>query len=343
MIEAPPRASVIVPAYNAAQTIARAVESALKQTERSLEVLVIDDASTDATAAVIAQMVARDGRVRLLQQSVNRGPAAARNRGLMQAQGTWVALLDADDEYDEKRLETLLERAEDRSADIVADNLLLCPVHDRAAATPMIPAAILPAAKWMSAAEFVAGNIGSRRTPRVSYGFLQPLIRRSFLQRHHIRYDERNRFGEDFMLSLTCLLRGARWWIIPQAMYRYTVELGTLTDVQSAADLQRIRLFEDELLRRDPKVAAEPELADALRRHQAIIEHFYYYRAFTDALKAGSFAHAKNLLLESARGFGHIMTESALQAPRVAIKTLRGGFRKPWPRDRSGAAIRESL
>jgi cellulose synthase/poly-beta-1,6-N-acetylglucosamine synthase-like glycosyltransferase len=63
------RASVIIPAYNAEQFIARAINSALAQAERRLEVIVIDDASTDATASVVAEIASHDGSVHLLQRT----------------------------------------------------------------------------------------------------------------------------------------------------------------------------------------------------------------------------------------------------------------------------------
>jgi glycosyltransferase involved in cell wall biosynthesis len=321
------RVSVIMPAYNAAGTIGRAVTSALRQTEPHLEVIIIDDASTDATVAITERLAMQDGRVRVLRQPINRGPAAARNRGLDCARGEWVALLDADDEFVPHRVARLMALADDRGADIVADNLLLCQDTGRRPETAMISRAVLPEARWMSAAEFVAGNIGSRYTPRVSFGFMQPLIRRSFLEMNGLRYEEQNRFGEDFLLSLSCLLAGARWWITPEPLYRYTVRFGTATDVQSAADLLRIRTIEQTLLSSHPMVAADPKLAVALRRHKQVIEHFYYYRAFTDALKARKIRPALGLLLQSPGSFRHILTEGALQAPRVTMKALRGGYR----------------
>jgi glycosyltransferase involved in cell wall biosynthesis len=327
----PIHVSIVVPAYNAAETITQTLSSALQQTEPNLEVLVVDDASTDTTAGIAAQVAARDKRVRLLRQTVNRGPAAARNRGMASARGKWIALLDADDAFAPARLEVLTAAADRHAADLVADNLLLCPEQGGEAGTPMIAPDLLPQPKMLSAAEFVAGNIGSRYTPRVSYGFLQPLIRRAFLQRHGIRYDERNRFGEDFVFALTCLLKGARWWLTPEAMYHYTVRAGSLTDVQSAGDLLRIRTLEEDLLRRDPVVASDPELARALRRHKTKIEHFYFYRAFTDAVKAGTAASALNLVLNSPRSLRHIVTESAMQAPRILLKALRGGYHRPHP------------
>src|ERR1700722_1973840 len=246
------RASVVVPAYNADRTIARAIESALAQTEQRLEILVIDDASSDSTMAVASQYAERDARVRVLHNLVNRGPAGSRNRGLSEARGEWIALLDADDAFAPHRIERLLKAGELHKADVVADNLLLCPEENVSARQPMLSTRDLPAAKWLTAAAFISGNIGSRWTPRVSFGFLQPVIRRDFLEHNRLRYDEQNRFGEDFMLYTACLLRGARWWLMPEPMYHYSIREGSLTDVQSAADLLRIRSMEDRLLRTEP-------------------------------------------------------------------------------------------
>src|SRR5581483_11829559 len=107
MVETNILVSVVMPAYNAADTIEAAIASALHQTEQRIEVLVIDDASTDATVGVASRVAAQDRRVRLLRQVVNRGPAAARNRGMAEARGKWIALLDADDAFALHRLESL--------------------------------------------------------------------------------------------------------------------------------------------------------------------------------------------------------------------------------------------
>jgi glycosyltransferase involved in cell wall biosynthesis len=327
LYQEPIRASVIIPAYNAERTIRRAIASALAQTERHCEVLVIDDASGDTTAAIVADFAEQDSRVKLLRNTTNLGPAASRNRGLAVARGDWIVLLDADDELLPTRIETLIALGHRHESDLVADNLLLCPEDDPGLAKPMISARALPTGKFLSAAAFVAGNVGSRWTPRVSYGFLQPIMRREFLQKHGLRYDERNRFAEDFLLYTACLLKGARWWITPQAMYRYSVRAGSSTDVQSAADLQRIRSMEQKLLHEEPLVASDPQLARALRRHMAVIDRFYHYRAFTDAVKARTGVKAFQLLFGSASGFRRILLEGALRAPTITMKALRGGYR----------------
>jgi glycosyltransferase involved in cell wall biosynthesis len=323
----PIRASIVVPAFNAERTIRRTIASALAQTEQRFEVLVIDDASGDATAAIVADLAQLDGRIRLLRNTTNLGPAASRNRGFAVARGEWVVLLDADDEILSERIEVLIALGERHGADLVADNLLICPEDDPGLEKPMLDDRNLPTGKFLSTAAFIAGNVGSRWSPRVSYGFLQPIMRRDFLQQHDLRYDERNRFAEDFLLYTACLLRGARWWITPRAMYRYWVRAGSSTDVQSAADLQRIRSMEQRLLRDEPLVASDPELVRALRRHMAVIDRFYHYRAFTDAVKARTSARALRILFESPSGFRRILLEGALRAPTIATKALCGGYR----------------
>ncbi len=328
-----PRVSLVMPVFDAADHVADALASAQRQTEARLEILVVDDASTDATAAMVAAAAAADPRIRLLRLARNAGPAAARNHGIAAARGDWVALLDADDRLDERRLELLLALGEARRADMVSDNLLLCDAASGNGGTPMIPLELLGSPRRLSAAEFVERNIGSRRYPRVSFGFMKPVFRRAFLDAHALRYDERNRFGEDFLLYVECLVRGAVWWITPEPMYHYSVRAGSLTEVQSADDLGRIRAMEQRLLA-DPRVAADPALALALRRHKAGIARRYHYRGFTDALKARRPRAAATLLFGSVESLQGIARESLAQAPVIAGKALRGGYR-----GRSGCAV----
>ncbi len=106
--------SVIIPAYNAACYIQRAVKSVFMQTRPADEIIVIDDGSTDGTADVVHSF---DAKVRLLQQQ-NAGAAAARNAGIRAACGDWIAFLDADDEWLPEKLKmqcALLQRNPDLS------------------------------------------------------------------------------------------------------------------------------------------------------------------------------------------------------------------------------------
>src|SRR5262245_10754564 len=97
----PPLVSCIVPVYNGEAFLGEALASIRAQRHRPIEILVVDDGSTDGTAAVV---MAADAGIRYMRQD-NAGGAAARNRGIGMARGTFVAFLDADDLWPPEKLE----------------------------------------------------------------------------------------------------------------------------------------------------------------------------------------------------------------------------------------------
>lgn len=98
------RISVIIPLYNKAQTISRTLQSVARQSVQPLEVIIVDDGSTDGSAEVVESMALE--QVRVVRQA-NAGVSAARNKAIELAQGEWVALLDGDDVWCEKYLENV--------------------------------------------------------------------------------------------------------------------------------------------------------------------------------------------------------------------------------------------
>lgn len=91
-----PLVSVIIPAFNAGKYIARTLDSVVNQTYQNLEILVIDDGSTDQTPTIVREFITKDKRIQLLQQS-NSGVAEARNLGIKYSHGCLIAPIDADD------------------------------------------------------------------------------------------------------------------------------------------------------------------------------------------------------------------------------------------------------
>lgn len=315
--------SVILPTYNSKNSVSMAISSVLYQTEQRLELVIVDDCSTDDTVDIIKNCIKNDARAMLLHMPRNMGPAAARNLGFDAARGRWIALLDSDDIYVPQRLARLIQLAETSAADVVSDNLMMRPISE--APYLLIPRDLLPHCRNMTRAEFVLGNIGDPKNPRFSYGFMQPMVRRDFLLRHNLRHDERNRFGEDFMFSLACLHAGANWWITPEALYHYTIRPRSLTEIQSAGDLLRISQFEAALLQ-DQSLACDTAFLDAIRRHKMKIDRSYYYRAFTDSIKQRRLSDAAKLFTDSSRSSRYIAQEAVRQAPVIVRKFLRGGY-----------------
>jgi teichuronic acid biosynthesis glycosyltransferase TuaG len=110
--------SIIVPVYNAASYIEKTIEMVRQQTYSDWELILVDDASTDESAAVIRRMFS-EGDIRLIQKSRNGGAAAARNTGLAAARGRYIAFLDADDVWMPDKLTRELAFMKDRQAGFV--------------------------------------------------------------------------------------------------------------------------------------------------------------------------------------------------------------------------------
>ena len=98
--------SVIIPAYNSASTIIRALQSVAAQTLAPLEIIVVDDASTDTTHDLVTTFASSSSiPVRVVTQTINSGPSTARNAGLDRAIGDYIAFLDADDQWHPRKIE----------------------------------------------------------------------------------------------------------------------------------------------------------------------------------------------------------------------------------------------
>lgn len=105
-----PLISVIVPVYNVEPYLRRCVDSILRQTYRNLEILLVDDGSTDRSGAICDACAQQDTRVKVIHQK-NQGQAAARNHGIDQAKGEYLSFVDSDDFIEERMLETLCRDA----------------------------------------------------------------------------------------------------------------------------------------------------------------------------------------------------------------------------------------
>jgi succinoglycan biosynthesis protein ExoU len=228
-----PSICVIVAAFEADETIARAVASALDHPEVA-EVIVVDDASRDATAARARACDDGTGRLRVVRCDVNGGPAAARNLALSVSTAPLIAVLDADDFFLPQRFARLAGLSD---CDLAADNIVFISAAQAAILQPADLPDFPPEPRMIDAAAFAAGNIARPGVQRGELGFLKPVLSRAFLDRHGLRYDPALWLGEDYDLYMRMLLAGARFGVTPQVGYAAVVRAGSLSGRHRTGDL----------------------------------------------------------------------------------------------------------
>ncbi|HYI41923.1 MAG TPA: glycosyltransferase family 2 protein [Allosphingosinicella sp.] len=282
-----PAVSVLIPAYNVADYLDKSVGSALSQ-DVDLEVIVVDDASTDSTPEAISRLEA-DPRVRSFRLPVNGGPSAARNKALDEARGEWIAFLDADDWFGPGRLSYLLEVAKAAGADAVSDDLLL--IND-GADRPWT--SIYELTGWKQSEE--GQRLSAAELCRNDW-ILQPMFRTAWLRRHGLRFHPvRNWAGEDFEFYMNAMLLGVNWVAASDARYFYRSRPGQLTGRRAIAE----GIIESlEAMARDPRVNGDPELVRAFSDRIGRVQAAQWVGHFADAVRGGRWLRAAAMVLRS--------------------------------------------
>lgn len=299
-----PDVGVIIPAHNAAGTIERAVRSALSQAE-TREIIVVVDGATDATAETARAADDGTGRLKVIELATSGGPAAARNRALAESRAPWVCPLDSDDYFLPGRLGRM--RAEAAYCDFVADDLLRVidgRPHD--APHPMIGER-LPLPMCLGFETFVRANISRPNLPRAELGFLKPLMRRSFLESRGLRYDERLRLGEDFILYAQALALGAKFKILPACGYVAVERSASISGSHGAAELRALVNASREL----EEIRLTPEEREALRDHRNHVAAKLALREFLDAKRQSGMFGAAAVLARAPRAAPYVVSTVA--------------------------------
>lgn len=283
-----PEVSVIIPAYNTEAFIGKAISSALAQTRKDIEIIVVDDASTDETAQVAKNSA--DKRVKVLINPQNRGAAFSRNRAIEEARGTWIAVLDSDDWYAPERLEKLLDLAYANNADMIADDLFFIRDGEQSPWSTLIRESgeLIETIKPIDSVYFVETDRAGQQG--LHLGFSKPLIKRAFLAEHNIQYDNNLRMSQDFWLYLKCLVNNARFFLVPQAYYFYRSRHGSLV---TQSQIKRIDMSCQAILDFiEQDVVKNPLLERALRKNLSEFKKIRSYCSVVEPLKKGEFQTA---------------------------------------------------
>jgi hypothetical protein len=259
-----PKVSVIVPVYNVARYLPQCLDSLRSQTLQDMEILLVNDGSTDGSAEILRAYAAQDWRFRLIERP-NGGYSAARNTGLKEVRGDFVGFVDADDWVEPDMFEHLLSLAETHHADLVQSGFDWY-LEQEGRHVPKDNSWIPP---------LLARSGGSLRGAEAilfeDIAIWKKLYRRSLLEAGALSFDEGMPMGEDVPFHLSALCLAGRIAASDRPLYHYRKQRpGQQTGITDQRLLAYFRIFEkmEELIQQHGLTYLQPWLLHLqLSRH----------------------------------------------------------------------------
>lgn len=196
-----PKVSVIMPVYNAEQYLDRSISCLLSQTCKDIEIICIDDKSSDNSVQILQKFQKQDKRIKIIQRAKNGGAAAARNSGLKVATGEFIGFVDSDDYVDIDFFEKLYNKAIDTNADIVIGNT--CTTHDNKLSDNLL------------------NDISNISRFKFSYNWWSAIYNRKIIQKYKIVFPEQYPVGEDIVFLKTFLIYVNKYACVYDSFYHY--------------------------------------------------------------------------------------------------------------------------
>ena len=282
-MSATPKVSVITPAYKAARYIGQAIESVQAQTLTDWEMIIVDDASPDETAAVVERYL-DDPRIKLIRSERNRGNGGARNLALEVAQGEWIAPLDADDWFAPERLEHLWQFALDKGTLMAADLMLQIDDNGESYGIAFSDIWEPPSqATCYSARDYLYAHIA-----------IQPLVYHQHIIDHRLKYPENMPLGEDHIFQAQILLKGATLWVLPETSYLYRIHPRSMVSAYGFS-IEKIDALFEYMLQMEG-IRDDPELIRCVKQDWQRMLITRQYACFAAALKRRQWRTASRYL-----------------------------------------------
>ena len=289
-----PDVSVIICAYNAEKYIAKSIESALSQGGVTLELVLVNDDSTDNTLRMMKQYASRDSRIVIIENQQNFGLSVSRNVGARASSGEWITPLDADDWYGAGRLARLVEAGRRHQVEMVADDMYCVPQGYEHKAKRLLAKKFQDVETLATLEDFIRMS----QPWRGVWGYMQPLVRRDFLIANNLGYDEQLRVMEDWDYWMRCLLHGARLLVVGEPYYYYLIaqRAASLSRADSAKKRVRVMIEITQRIIELAKSKNHAEALELLKTRKRILGSIDSYLDFSTALKSYKFGAAiKNL------------------------------------------------
>jgi succinoglycan biosynthesis protein ExoU len=282
------------------------VHSALRQ-DHVAQVIVVDDASTDATAE--RARLADDGtdRLSVIRLSANKGPAAARNRALEACACSHFCVLDADDYMLPGRIAALLAAAP-ADWDMLADDLVILPEEMTGLEFSLQRNPGAEPARMIDLKTFVLSNLRRPGRPRSELGFLKPIVSLEFLRKRGLRYDEGLTLGEDYALYACALVADARFDLVSACGYVAVEGRNSLSSRHSAAHLRSYYEFDERLLAGSVPLSSSERAA--LQLHRDDLWREYVFRSALDARRQSGLVAGLSVLAAAPAAVPYVLSET---------------------------------
>lgn len=223
--------SIIVPVYNVEAYISECIESIQKQTYKKLQIILVDDGSTDRSGILCDEYAKKDRRIKVIHQP-NGGAVVARERGLEAAEGIYIGFVDGDDNIASDMYQSLVEELETSGADFVHSGY------------------------WVNGKKKAANTKGyidvSQMSEKIKLletavlgvdGYISPsiwskLFRANVIKKSYIQISPNNRLGEDLINLCICILESSKVALIDKAYYHYRVRDDSLSHKKTSSRIK---------------------------------------------------------------------------------------------------------
>lgn len=210
-----PLISVIVPVYNVEKYLDECIQSIICQTYKNLEIILINDGSTDSSGEICDKRAEKDNRIKVIHKK-NTGVSDCKNIGLSIAKGCYIHFCDSDDKLNNNIYETMINVAIENNVELVMcgfetfpnGNIALPNVQSNKSISPM---------------EFIhsSNTLHSDNDICFTWRFL---IKKDILKKNNLMFDKRIKIGEDFLFNLETIMHTKNLYVIPEALYKYRID-----------------------------------------------------------------------------------------------------------------------
>ena len=234
MINCSKLVSIIIPVYNVDQYLSECLDSVIHQTYHNLEIICVDDKSTDKSFEILQDYSQNDPRIKVLSNQRNMGQASSRNVGLSMATGDYVLFVDSDDWLDKSAVEVCLKNAELTQADFVGFGLMQHSL-DQKQTTQDQPC---------HTSKIIQGKTDAYLFSKIGVTVCTKFFRRSFLSQYNIKFPD-GLLYEDNAFSWICCICANVISLIPDGLYHYRKRANsTMTSTHRNTLIKNLDLIE---------------------------------------------------------------------------------------------------